>query len=74
MDGVEQRAALAAAIEARGVPLSMLSRMLGRNAAWLQQYLKRGTPRLLPEADRRRLATYLGISDASLGGPATWGP
>ena len=70
MDGTEQRAALEAAIDARRETLSGLSRMLGRNAAWLQQYLKRGTPRLLPEDDRRRLATYLGVSDASLGGPA----
>lgn len=69
MDGIEQRAALEAAIDARRETLSGLSRMLGRNAAWMQQYLKRGTPRLLPEGDRRRLASYLGVSDASLGGP-----
>jgi repressor LexA len=70
VDGIEQRAALAAAIEARRETLSGLSKMLGRNAAWLQQYLKRGTPRLLPEEDRRQLAIYLGVSDESLGGPA----
>lgn len=69
MDGTEQRAILAAAIAASGETLAALSRMLGRNAAWLQQYLKRGSPRLLPEEDRRRLGAYLGIGDAALGGP-----
>ncbi len=70
MDGSEQRAVLAAAIARAGESLSALSRMLGRNPAWLQQYLKRGTPRLLTEADRLRLASYLGVADAALGGPA----
>jgi phage repressor protein C with HTH and peptisase S24 domain len=69
MDGDEQRSALSEAIEASGASLAELSRKLGRNAAWLQQYLRRGTPRLLPEADRRRLASYLGVTDARLGGP-----
>jgi phage repressor protein C with HTH and peptisase S24 domain len=69
MDGIEQRSALTTAISASGEPLAALSRMLGRNAAWLQQYLRRGTPRLLPEDDRRRLAAYLGIADSALGGP-----
>jgi hypothetical protein len=35
-----------------------LSRLIGRNAAYVQQYVKRGTPRRLAEADRRVLARY----------------
>ena len=73
MDSVDQRAALAAAAEARGESLAGLSRLIGRNAAYLQQFVMRGTPRLLAEADRRKLARYLGLSDAALGGPAVEG-
>ena len=71
MDGAEQRRALEALIAEGGASLSALSRMLGRNPAWLQQYLKRGTPRLLPEEDRGRLARFFGVDEAVLGGPAT---
>lgn len=70
MDGTEQRAALGTAIDHAGESLAALSKMLGRNPAWLQQYIRRGTPRLLAEDDRRRLAAYLGIADSVLGGPA----
>jgi repressor LexA len=69
MDEVEQRGALAAAAAARGESLAALSRLLGRNEAYLQQFVARGTPRRLAEADRRKLARYLGVADAALGGP-----
>jgi hypothetical protein len=46
-----------------------LSRMLGRNSAYIQQYIKRGTPRKLDEADRRKLARYFGVQESVLGGP-----
>lgn len=67
----DPRAALAAAAAARGESLAALSRMLGRNAAYLQQFVMRGTPRRLDERDRRALARYLAISEASLGGEDT---
>lgn len=70
MTEAEQRAALAAAIEQQGESLAALSRMLGRNVAWLHQYFTRGTPRMLPEEARRRLASYLGLSEEALGGRA----
>lgn len=73
MDDADQRAALATAASARGESLSALSRLIGRNAAYLQQYVTRGTPRRLAEADRRKLARYLGLSDAALGGPPVEG-
>lgn len=44
--------------------------MLGRNAAYLQQYVRRGSPRVLGERDRRLLSEYLGVSEATLGAPA----
>jgi repressor LexA len=68
MASIDQREALAAAAAARGESLAALSRLIGRNTAYLQQFVARGTPRLLAESDRRKLARYLGISDAMLGG------
>ena len=67
---VDPRAALLSLAAARGDSLAALSAMLGRNAAYLQQYARRGTPRVLPEQDRRRLAHYFGVDEAMLGGPA----
>ncbi len=69
MEPAEQRAALAALIAQTGANLSELSRLLGRNLAYLQQYLVRGTPRLLAERDRALLARYFGVAEARLGGP-----
>jgi len=54
----------------RGEDFAGLSRMLGRNAAYIQQYVRRGTPRRLGEEERRKLARYFGISETVLGGPA----
>ena len=53
----------------RGESLAGLSRLLGRNEAYIQQYLRKGSPRRLPEAERRTLARYFAIPDAMLGGP-----
>ncbi|WP_417159003.1 hypothetical protein [Sphingomonas panaciterrae] len=50
--------------------LSELSRLIGRNVAYLQQFIERGTPRVLAEKDRRILAEVLGVSEVELGGPA----
>ncbi len=63
------RTALQRLIEERAEEYVALSRMLGRNAAYIQQYIKRGTPKRLSEEDRRILATYFGVSETLLGGP-----
>ena len=42
--------------------LAELSRVIGRNAAYLQQYVTRGSPRHLDEPDVRKIAEFLGIS------------
>ena len=44
-----------------------ISRMIGRNAAYIQQYVKRGTPDYLDERDRRRIADFFGVDEALLG-------
>ena len=53
---------------AQGVSLSELSRLIGRNLAYLQQFVRRGTPRRLAEDDRARLAQFLGVDEVLLGG------
>ena len=54
----------------RGEDFAGLSRMLGRNPAYIQQFVRRGVPKRLKEEERRKLARYFGISETSLGGPA----
>ena len=46
----------------KGSSLAELSRLLGRNAAYLQQYVARGSPRHLDEPDLLKIAEFLGIS------------
>ena len=53
----------------RGEDFAGLSRMLGRNPAYIQQYVRRGVPKRLGEEERRKLARYFGISESLLGGP-----
>jgi phage repressor protein C with HTH and peptisase S24 domain len=53
----------------RGEDFAGLSRMLGRNAAYIQQYVRRGVPKRLKEDERRKLARYFAISEDMLGGP-----
>jgi len=54
----------------RGEDFAGLSRMLGRNPAYIQQYVRRGVPKKLKEEERRKLARYFSVSEALLGGPA----
>jgi phage repressor protein C with HTH and peptisase S24 domain len=53
----------------RGEDFAGLSRMLGRNAAYIQQFVRRGIPKRLGEDERRKLARYFGIPETVLGGP-----
>ena len=57
----EARARLQDLARAKGSSLAELSRLLGRNPAYLQQYVARGSPRHLDEPDLRRIAEFLGI-------------
>jgi len=53
----------------RRLGYSEISRLLGRNAAYIQQFIKRGSPRKLDDADRRLLARFFGVDEQILGGP-----
>lgn len=50
----------------RGETYASLSRLLGRNAAYIQQFVQRGVPRRLAEDDRRRLARYFSVARQKL--------
>lgn len=54
----------------RGDDYASLSRLLRRNPAYVQQFIKRGSPRRLDERDRATLARYFGVHEALLGGEA----
>jgi phage repressor protein C with HTH and peptisase S24 domain len=58
----------------RGEDFAGLSRMLGRNPAYIQQFVRRGVPKRLGEAERRKLARYFSIPESLLGGPADTEP
>jgi len=54
--------------DGQGVSLAALSQMIGRNPSYLQQYIRKGSPRKLDEQDRRALAGYFGVPESELGG------
>ena len=56
----------------RGASLASLSELLGRNASYLQQFIRKGSPRKLEEGDRRLLAEFFGVPEVELGGGEGW--
>ncbi|EQB15512.1 peptidase S24 [Sphingobium quisquiliarum P25] len=61
-------------IAERGENYADLSRLLKRNPAYIQQFIKRGSPRKLDEEDRRVLARYFGVAEQLLGGSSSVAP
>lgn len=53
----------------RGSGYAAISRMLGRNPSYIQQFIKRGSPKSLDPDDRRMLANFFGVDEHVLGGP-----
>jgi hypothetical protein len=64
----DPRAALARLIADNNEDYAGLSKLVGRNAAYIQQFIKRGTPKRLPEVERGILAHYFGVDEKLLGG------
>jgi phage repressor protein C with HTH and peptisase S24 domain len=63
------RARLLELSQARGVSLAALSELLGRNPSYLQQFIRKGSPRKLEELDRATLARFFGVEEEELRGP-----
>jgi phage repressor protein C with HTH and peptisase S24 domain len=60
------RARLLELSQARGVSLAALSELLGRNPSYLQQFIRKGSPRKLEEQDRAKLAQFFGVGEEEL--------
>ncbi|MGB7374061.1 S24 family peptidase [Pontixanthobacter sp.] len=54
----------------RGSSLARLSEMIGRNPTYLQQFIRKGSPRKLEEHDRKMLADFFRVPESELGGSA----
>jgi len=67
MDAVRKR--LVNAIEDRGLTLKDASLRIGRNHAYLQQFVERGIPARLKEGDRVKLSALLNVPEKELGAP-----
>lgn len=68
MTAIGPREFLERLIDERREDYAGLSRLIGRNPAYIQQFIKRGTPRKLAEDDRRTLARYFKVDENLLGG------
>lgn len=60
------RARLLELSQSRGVSLAALSDLLGRNPSYLQQFIRKGSPRKLEEQDRETLARFFGVGEEEL--------
>jgi phage repressor protein C with HTH and peptisase S24 domain len=52
-----------------GASLSSLSELISRNTTYLQQFIRKGSPKKLEEQDRKVLAQFFGVDETELGGP-----
>ncbi len=69
METTDPRQRLLDLAQQRGISLSALSRLLSRNPSYLQQFVRKGSPRKLEEIDRASLARFFGVSEDELGAP-----
>lgn len=67
MEGFSPQHRLLELAKRRGVSLSELSRFIDRNSSYLQQFVRKGSPRKLEENDRRSLARFFGVDESELG-------
>ncbi|MDG2003879.1 MAG: S24 family peptidase [Novosphingobium sp.] len=69
MSEADPRKRLLELAEEREVSLSRLSGLIGKNASYLQQFVRKGSPKKLEETDRGKLARFFGVDEAGLGAP-----
>lgn len=69
MNAAAVRRTLDTLIHARGEDYASVSRLIGRNSTYIQQFIRRGVPRKLDEDDRRTLARHFDVPEHVLGGP-----
>ncbi len=69
MDENDTRQILARLIAENGDDYAGISKLVGRNPAYIQQFIKRGSPKKLGETERSILAQYFGVDERQLGAP-----
>lgn len=69
MNAAAVRRTLDTLIQARREDYASVSRLIGRNPTYIQQFIRRGVPRKLDEDDRRTLARHFDVPEHVLGGP-----
>ena len=65
---MEPREVLDGLISKRGETYASISRLLGRNSAYIQQFIKRGSPARLDQSDIALLALHFDVPKEVLGG------
>lgn len=65
---MDPREALDGLISERGETYASISRLLGRNSAYIQQFIKRGSPARLDQSDIALLALHFDVPVEVLGG------
>ncbi|WP_245653727.1 S24 family peptidase [Novosphingobium rosa] len=68
MNTEDPRSRLVELAQERRTSLAALSELIGRNTTYLQQFVRKGSPRKLEEGDRRTLARFFGVAESELGG------
>ena len=58
----EPRTVLERLIAQNGDDFAGLSKLIGRNPTYIQQFIKRGSPKKLTEVERGILARYFGVA------------
>ncbi|MBH1943363.1 LexA family transcriptional regulator [Erythrobacter sp. YJ-T3-07] len=66
LSGDPARVRLLELAQARGSSLAALSKLIDRNSSYLQQFIRKGSPRKLEEQDRRTLAQFFGVDESEL--------
>src|SRR5688500_13270269 len=69
MESPDPRQRLLDLAQQRGASLSALSRLLGRNPSYLQQFVRKGSRRMLAESERAMLARYCSVGEDERGAP-----
>lgn len=64
---LQYRHALDELIKERSESYSSISRLIARNPAYIQQYITRGSPAVLDESDRRKIAQYFDVPETRIG-------
>ncbi len=64
---MDARKKISELVQERGNSLAALSRMLGKNPTYLQQFITKGSPKKLDEDARRKLAQFFDVSETELG-------